>query len=94
MNHTSFLLLPVLSVSVEDQARAALFPFELNLLLEQPLLASLLAGHVVVQGLVPLPLFTTVVVLQKTSTASTSVNRSSSRRILEGTTNVCQSCLS
>lgn len=60
---TSFLFLPELGVSVEDQARAALFPLQLNLLLEEPLTAPLLPCHILVQRFMPLPFLTPVIIL-------------------------------
>lgn len=62
---SSILLLPVLRICVEDQPRAALLPLQLNLLLEQTLLCALLAGDVLVQSLMALPLFTTVIILKQ-----------------------------
>lgn len=59
---TSILLLPELGIGVEDEARAALLPLELDLLLEEPLPHPLLLRHVLVQRLVPLPLLTPVIV--------------------------------
>lgn len=63
--HTSFFLLPVLGISVEHQARAALLPLQLNLLFIQPLFASLLARYIIVQSLVALPLLTAVIILKQ-----------------------------
>lgn len=60
---TSFFLLPELSVCVEHQARAALLPLELNLLLKEPLGGALLPGHVLVQCFMTLPLLTPVIIL-------------------------------
>lgn len=62
--HTSFFLLPVLGISVEHKARASLLPLQLNLLLIQPLFASLLARDIIVQSLMALPLLAAVIILQ------------------------------
>lgn len=63
-NVTSILLLPELGIRVEHEAGAALLPLELDLLLEEPLPRPLLLRHVLVQGLVPLPLLARVIVLR------------------------------
>lgn len=59
-NITSILLLPVLSIRVEDKAGAAFLPLQLNLLFKEPLLHTVLLGHILVQSLVSLPLLTGV----------------------------------
>lgn len=62
---TSFFLLPELGICVEHQARAALLPLELDLLLKEPLSGTLLPGHILMQRFMPFPLLTTVIVLEK-----------------------------
>lgn len=64
-NVTSVLLLPVLSIRVENEAGAAFLPLQLDLLLKEPLLHAFLLGDVLVQSLVSLPLLTRVIVLQR-----------------------------
>ena len=64
-NVTSILLLPVLRIRVEDKARATFLPLQLNLLFKEPLLHTVLLGHVLVQSLVSLPLLTGIIVLQR-----------------------------
>lgn len=65
--HTSFFFLPVLCISVEHQAWAALLPLQFNLLFIQPLFASLLACYIIMQSLMTLPLLTAVIILQPTT---------------------------
>ena len=61
---TSFFLLPVLSVGVEHQAWAPLFPLQLNLFFIQPLFASFLGCDIIMQSLMAFPLLTAVIILQ------------------------------
>lgn len=60
---TSFFLLPELGISVEYEAGATLLPFELDLLLKEPLSGTLLPGHILMQRFMSLPLLTPVIVL-------------------------------
>eukprot|EP00095_Tigriopus_kingsejongensis_P007509 maker-scaffold103_size370364-snap-gene-0.16 protein:Tk07509 transcript:maker-scaffold103_size370364-snap-gene-0.16-mRNA-1 annotation:"hypothetical protein Y032_0044g935" len=69
----ALLCLPILGIRVEHQARAALVPGHLHLLLEEPLLSPRLltdirgvrtsGSHIIVEGLVTFPLLAGVVVV-------------------------------
>lgn len=86
---TSFLLLPELSVCVEDEARSSLLPLELDLLLKQPLFSALLTGDVLVEGLVTLPLLTAVIILHRTQKSYTTCTTYSSSRLSPFTSLTC-----